>query len=391
MAALDFPNSPTIGQVYPSPAVVGVPTYTWNGTSWNANAPSVGTLAPIVLEVSMAANQTGLAVSGWRQAKYDTKVTDTQNAYSTSTGFFTPTVAGLYSVVATLATQQGNATAIGTAIAKNGNVTNPESQGSAISAGAGGPQPTTVSALIYCNGSTDTISVWGYQAASGTGIFYSSANAGFAINMVATLLVVGPAGATGPTGLPGPVGATGPVGSMGATGATGATGSTGVAGATGPAGSTGPAGPIGATGATGATGPLGSTVIPSTTVMSFFQAAAPTGWTRITTYDDALIRVVGSATPASGGTNGFVATFNAQTVTGNFTLTAATMPAHGHTLPGGESGPVGGPNSPVSIYLVQSNGSANSTATANAGSGGAHNHPITTAIKYVDMLLASKN
>ena len=131
--------------------------------------------------------------------------------------------------------------------------------------------------------------------------------------------------------------------------------------------------------------------LPSGTITDFFQAAAPTGWTRITTNDDALIRVVGSATPSSGGTNGFVATFNTQTVTGNFTLTTATIPAHGHTLPGGDAGPVGGPNSPVSIDLVQSNGSANSTATGNAGSGGAHSHPITTSIKYVDMLLASKN
>jgi hypothetical protein len=38
MAALDFPNSPTIGQTYPSPSIAGVPTYTWNGTSWNVSA-----------------------------------------------------------------------------------------------------------------------------------------------------------------------------------------------------------------------------------------------------------------------------------------------------------------------------------------------------------------
>jgi len=131
--------------------------------------------------------------------------------------------------------------------------------------------------------------------------------------------------------------------------------------------------------------------LPSGTITDFFQAAAPTGWTRITTNDDALIRVVGSATPSSGGSNGFVATFNTQTVVGNTTLTTATMPSHPHTLPGGESGPLMGSNSPASVYFVQSNGSANSTATGNAGSGGAHSHPITTSIKYVDVLLASKN
>jgi hypothetical protein len=360
MTALDFPNSPTIGQTYPSPPVAGVPTYKWNGTSWNANPASVGTLAVVALEVSMAANQTGLAVSGWRQAKYDTKITDTQNAYSTSTGFFTPTVAGLYCVVASLATQQGTGSGLGTVIAKNGVVTNAESQGTSVAAGAAGPQPVNAAALIYCNGTTDTISVWGWMAGNGTGIFYSTANANQAINMVATLLQVGP---------PGPQG---------------------VQGATGSQGPQGPAGPTGATGPQGPAGTGGD--VPSGTVMAVYQAAAPTGWTRVTTYDDALMRIVGSATPASGGTNGFVAAFNAQTATGNFTNTTATIPGHTHTLPGGDAGPLGGPNSPQSVYFVQSNGSANSTSTgAGTGTGGAHAHSIITAIKYVDAMLVSKN
>jgi hypothetical protein len=129
----------------------------------------------------------------------------------------------------------------------------------------------------------------------------------------------------------------------------------------------------------------------SGTVMQFAQAAAPTNWTRVTTYDDALIRIVGSATPSSGGTNGFVAVYNTVTATGNFTLATAQMGSHSHTLPGGDAGPVLVPNSPQSIYAVQSNGSANSTVTGAAGGGGAHGHSITRNIKYVDMLLASKN
>lgn len=36
--ALDFPNSPTTGQLFPSPAVVGVPTYRWDGTEWVAGS-----------------------------------------------------------------------------------------------------------------------------------------------------------------------------------------------------------------------------------------------------------------------------------------------------------------------------------------------------------------
>src|SRR6188768_834211 len=36
LAALDFPASPTIGQLYPDPPVTGQPTYKWDGTLWLA-------------------------------------------------------------------------------------------------------------------------------------------------------------------------------------------------------------------------------------------------------------------------------------------------------------------------------------------------------------------
>jgi hypothetical protein len=31
---LNFPNVPTTGQQYPSPAVAGIPIYTWDGVKW---------------------------------------------------------------------------------------------------------------------------------------------------------------------------------------------------------------------------------------------------------------------------------------------------------------------------------------------------------------------
>jgi hypothetical protein len=34
LTPLDFPAAPTVGQVYPSPAVTGQPTYKWDGTDW---------------------------------------------------------------------------------------------------------------------------------------------------------------------------------------------------------------------------------------------------------------------------------------------------------------------------------------------------------------------
>jgi hypothetical protein len=42
MAALDFPASPTVGQKYPSPAVTGVPVYTWDGEKWTTLGGALG-------------------------------------------------------------------------------------------------------------------------------------------------------------------------------------------------------------------------------------------------------------------------------------------------------------------------------------------------------------
>jgi hypothetical protein len=164
-----------------------------------ANSPPPAVAATVTLEVSLANNFT--ATQGvWNTHKYDTKVTDTQNAYNPATGLFTPTVAGVYAVSATIAyNQQLSGTAWGIAIVKNGLLTNPETQTlrGATGAGAAILQPLSISAQIFCNGTTDTISVQGFLPTSTT-VFQSSANAGVAVNMVATLLMVGAPGPQGP-------------------------------------------------------------------------------------------------------------------------------------------------------------------------------------------------
>lgn len=35
---INFPNSPAVGDLYPTPAVAGVPTYRWDGTAWVAGS-----------------------------------------------------------------------------------------------------------------------------------------------------------------------------------------------------------------------------------------------------------------------------------------------------------------------------------------------------------------
>jgi hypothetical protein len=161
---------------------------------------------------------------------------------------------------------------------------------------------------------------------------------------------------------------------------------------------------------------------PAGTVMLFYQAAAPTGWTTVTTHNNKALRVVSSGGGASGGTNAFSTVF-AQTVTGNHTNSAATQTNmnvgvsgtvtvyplansgyYYHIIAGGNalSQDVWGGNPSYSnyvCYFYQAAGTqsyymqaGNSMAGAtNNGSGGAHNHTITMAIQYIDIILASKN
>jgi hypothetical protein len=161
---------------------------------------------------------------------------------------------------------------------------------------------------------------------------------------------------------------------------------------------------------------------PSGTVMLFYQAAAPVGWTQVTTQNDKALRVVSGTGGVSGGTNPF-STVMAQTVVGNHTLstaeTANAVPVSvSNTItvyPRGSSGlawpytsngnwypvPVaqtaGGYLVPYTTDAGTSIGGGNNSSGSNTmtgytqGGGGAHNHPITMSIQYCDMILASKN
>lgn len=167
---------------------------------------------------------------------------------------------------------------------------------------------------------------------------------------------------------------------------------------------------------------VASGIFPSGTVLLFYQAAAPTGWTQVTTHNDKLLRVVGTVGGGSGGTNPF-STVNAQTVVGNHTLTAAELPSHTSTgavgitvYPSGNNGyyvpmsPNGGwgwyqnyngasgtsygyasPSNNSVTYTNSFSYTNTITTTSSGTAGAAHNHPITMAIQYIDIILASKN
>lgn len=119
----------------------------------------------------------------------------------------------------------------------------------------------------------------------------------------------------------------------------------------------------------------------SGTVMPFYQAAAPTGWTQVVTQNDKAMRVVSGAGGGSGGTVAFSA-ITSQNVAGH-QLTIAEMPSHTHnyTLTSGTASN-GGTQGPFNQSTV---------ATSSTGGDGAHSHGVGFQPSYIDLIIASKN
>lgn len=170
-------------------------------------------------------------------------------------------------------------------------------------------------------------------------------------------------------------------------------------------------------------------IIPTGTVMAFFQAAAPAGWTKVTTHNNKMLRVVSGTGGGSGGVDSpilndkvvshtHVVTVSSDAHTHTFSDTSSTESVShthidsGHTHPG----------APASVYGFQAGGTAgfgggiyvNGTGTANLGnataththnvsgttSSDSHTHTATAAVPvttgtwqplYLDMILCSKN
>jgi len=142
--------------------------------------------------------------------------------------------------------------------------------------------------------------------------------------------------------------------------------------------------------------------IPVGSVMLFYQNAAPTGWTLVTTQNNKALRVVSSAGGVAGGTTSFSSVFANQTPTittsglsaGATTLTTAQIPAHTHT------GGVVGPSFCYPNFTACAYSGIAVTNTGSTGGGGSHTHSIlgtatstaiTLNVQYIDIILASKN
>jgi hypothetical protein len=150
--------------------------------------------------------------------------------------------------------------------------------------------------------------------------------------------------------------------------------------------------------------------IPAGTVMLFYQNAAPTGWTIVTSQNNKALRVVSSSGGVSGGTTAFSSVFTNQTVstsvsisgtTGATTLTTAQIPSHNHTtVSSGAIWSTGGEDI-NGILTNASIATGANTRTGSTGDGGSHTHSfsgsgsgtssaITLNVQYIDIILCSK-
>jgi len=139
--------------------------------------------------------------------------------------------------------------------------------------------------------------------------------------------------------------------------------------------------------------------VPSGTAMLFYQAAAPTGWTQVTTLNDYDLRLVSGAGGSTGGTTAYSTVFANQTPTitvGGTTLSTSQIPSHAH-------------DGPVSPYADAGSGGyytapagygwglhPSPASTAAFGGGGSHTHggsstAITLNVRYANIIICTRN
>jgi hypothetical protein len=162
--------------------------------------------------------------------------------------------------------------------------------------------------------------------------------------------------------------------------------------------------------------------IPTGSISVFQQTAAPTNWTKITTYNNYTLRLVnGSVT--TGGSVAFPSVFTSFPVSGTSTavtgitsgattLTVPTISAHQHASAQRNTGPsvitgsrpaINPLGVTVATYPASGTIGGGTTGAMDVAGGGSHSHTFTGstgsltgsavpfAIAYVDVILASRN
>jgi hypothetical protein len=161
-------------------------------------------------------------------------------------------------------------------------------------------------------------------------------------------------------------------------------------------------------------------IFSQSTAWIFYQSTAPSGWTKVVTQDDKMLRVVSGSGGVSAGTRSFVSMMTSSyfnysgsigvaTPTGDTGLLATQIPAHTHTMPTGNYSfnavpeifnPDGSFNSWNGGDVTRAGGwSRNFPATGSTGSSTGHAHPvaatapinvpISLAVQYIDVIICT--
>lgn len=128
--------------------------------------------------------------------------------------------------------------------------------------------------------------------------------------------------------------------------------------------------------------------IPVGTVMTFYQASVPTGWSAVALNDYAL-KIVSNG--SGGATSGSVdySTLFALTETDSHTLTTNEIPSHTHAARVGLGSTFSGTGY---VQPTVTSISANQSITVdNTGGGAGHTHGIDMRVKTAAIILGSKN
>ena len=140
----------------------------------------------------------------------------------------------------------------------------------------------------------------------------------------------------------------------------------------------------------------------------FFQASAPTGWSKSSSNNNKALRVVTGTGGGTGGSNSFTSAFpSSKPVSGNFpisgtvgnhTLTSNQLPTHTHANGGAVTlSPGGGDVRSGGGWSRSTPGTGNNTTNASAHSHGfssgsaSFNSNINLAVQYIDVIICSFN
>jgi len=143
---------------------------------------------------------------------------------------------------------------------------------------------------------------------------------------------------------------------------------------------------------------------PAGTQKMFWEASAPTGWTKDTGSNNRALRVVTGSSGGSngGGTRSFTALFTNTRDTGGRALSVANLPSHRHWV---SRAPIDDNNnsqwstntqefglySDAGTYSASDQNRSVGRNTAYTGSGTTHDHDMDLRVQYVDVIICQRD